>query len=128
MRRLFILFLLVSLSACTIGNGHICGPQTPIFYCDKEAYDKLLHPKPFVELWHKPAVSSNIRLNDWVSCGGYGDGNFTLQSKKMFPGEDDNKAYKRLRTEMYRCLIDKGYRYERCDEPAFRGDAICGGK
>lgn len=46
----------------------------------------------------------------------------------MLPGESVSKAYGRLSEEMYRCLIDKGYRYERCDESAFRGDATCGGK
>nr|CUV13268.1 protein of unknown function [Ralstonia solanacearum] len=37
------------LSGCTIGNGHVCGPQTPALYCDREAYEKLMHPKPYIE-------------------------------------------------------------------------------
>lgn len=120
--------MVVLLSGCIVGNGTICGFQTPMVECDKEAYERAIHPKPFVELWSKPGVSPETRLSNWVTCGGYGNGNFTLQSKKMLLGEDDNKAYRRLRVEMYRCLIDKGYRYERCGEAAFIGDAICGSK
>jgi len=41
------------LAGCTIGNGHICGPQTPLAYCDRDAYERLVHPRGLGEYWEK---------------------------------------------------------------------------
>ena len=42
--------------ACTIGNGQICGPQTPAAYCDKIAYERLKYPKPYGAHWIKDGM------------------------------------------------------------------------
>lgn len=57
------------LMACTIGNGRICGPQTPSAYCDKEAYQRLAHPKAYGEYWTKPDMTTESWRQDWVACG-----------------------------------------------------------
>lgn len=58
------------LVACTIGNGRICGPQTPRAYCDKEAYERLVNPKPYGAHWIKEGMTRESRRLDLVDCGG----------------------------------------------------------
>ena len=122
-----LLSLTVLLSGCVIGNGRICGFQTPALYCDKEAYEAALHPKPFVELWEKVSVTSEERMKDWLACGGYVNGNFSLQTEKILPGESDQSAYERLERSFYSCLIKKGYRYSGCNKEFYKDKPICRG-
>ena len=63
------LLLVGILSGCTIGNGHICGPQTPQAYCDKDAYEKLMHPKPYGAHWIKEGMTREGRVEDIAACG-----------------------------------------------------------
>jgi hypothetical protein len=105
-----------ALSACTIGNGMICGPQTPIAYCDREAYQRLAHPKPYIENWEKPGADAAARGQDSAACGGgstdrapsFGPG-FIREMQQ--PGESENATYVRLFRDWQRCMIKKGYRY-----------------
>lgn len=69
MKKLWIPFLCV-LNGCTIGNGHICGPQTPAAYCDKDAYEKLMYPKPYGAHWVKEGMTLETRKHDFTECGG----------------------------------------------------------
>lgn len=39
--RIAMLLMPLGVSGCLIGNGRICGLQTPMIYCDKEAFDRL---------------------------------------------------------------------------------------
>ena len=115
-KRLLAMSICSALSACTIGNGMICGPQTPKAYCDRAAYEKLAHPKPFIELWEKTGTSAEQRSLDWVACGGANNGDFSptigrLKDEK-FPGEVDyNAAHSRLQQTLKQCMVTKGYRY-----------------
>src|SRR5574343_205841 len=69
MKIIYLLPVLV-LHGCAIGNGHICGPQTPQAYCDKEAYEKLMHPKPYGAHWVKEGMTREGRKHDFKECGG----------------------------------------------------------
>jgi len=61
------------LIGCTIGNGQICGPQTPAAYCDKVAYDRLKHPKPYGAHWIKENMTKESRRTDISACGEKGN-------------------------------------------------------
>ncbi|WP_374557903.1 hypothetical protein [Aquitalea pelogenes] len=123
-----LLSLIVLLSGCVIGNGRICGFQTPALHCDKEAYEAALHPKPFVELWDKVGATSEDRVKDWISCGGRKNGGVGFDTVgKILPGESDQSAYERLERNFYSCLIKKGYKYSGCTKEFYKDKPICRG-
>ena len=64
------------LTACTVGNGMICGPQTPAAYCDRDAYQKLANPKSYGQYWTKPTMTTESWRQDWVECGGQANGQY----------------------------------------------------
>jgi hypothetical protein len=105
----------VALTACTFGNGHICGPQTPAANCDREAYQKLMYPKPYLQYWDKPAMTPEGRRQDSFECGGsrsdsrpFSRGN---EEELMQPGETIWKTRERLGIEWADCMKSKSYRY-----------------
>ena len=74
--RISLLFTLSAsclLTACTIGNGRICGPQTPAAHCDKEAYERLKYPKPYGAHWIKEGMTKESRREDIAECGAKGN-------------------------------------------------------
>ncbi|NDB70601.1 MAG: hypothetical protein EB015_21860 [Methylocystaceae bacterium] len=110
------LFVFLLISGCTLGNGQICGPQTPAAYCDKEAYEKLAHPKPYGTRWIKENGPDEQRLLDIKECGGNGvDVEFTFEQYQSFRDPTDKSdipAFFRLRTAWGRCMALKGYHWE----------------
>ena len=99
-------------AACTIGNGRICGPQTPRAYCDKEAYNRLAHPKTYGEYWVKPNMTKESWRADWVSCGGDPSGQYGAyvqpgSTSQVIGAASDNKAQK-----LASCMQSKGYEYQ----------------
>ncbi|WP_247425012.1 hypothetical protein [Ralstonia pseudosolanacearum] len=117
MKKIYEMAIAIALlSGCTIGNGQICGPQTPAAYCDREAYEALIHPKPYIEKWEKPGTSSEMRGQASASCGG-GDSDraplFTTAQirAEQGPGEKEIFSYYRLHDNWQRCMLKKGYRY-----------------
>ena len=122
MKQGFVIPLIFLLNACAIGNGRICGPQTPRAYCDKEMYQELMHPPPYLQYWEKEGDTMTLieRRQDSVSCGAIDLGNsrdpdgypgFTQQELEAarHPGEELIIAEKRLRADWQRCMIKKGY-------------------
>ena len=110
------LFTFLLIGGCTFGNGQICGPQTPIAYCDKEAYEKLAHPKPYGTRWIKDGASDEQRLVDIAECGGVGTHvGFThekIRAEKKTNDPDDFPAIFRLRATWEQCVALKGYHFE----------------
>lgn len=100
---------LISLMACTIGNVHIWGPQTPQAYCDREAYECLIHPKGFGEYWEKPDSKSEIWRADWVKCGGMDDGGYSTDEPPRSSTAVILAASKKKRLELGSCMRSKGY-------------------
>ncbi|NOT16341.1 MAG: hypothetical protein HOP21_12395 [Methylotenera sp.] len=116
----------VLLTSCVIGNGRICGPQTPVAYCDKEALDRLLHPKSPVDYWDKEGMANEVRLQDWIECGGRFDGNYT-PSKRLPEEKDDFAASRRALYSIQRCMLKKGYHYiGKCDNEIRKATPACG--
>jgi hypothetical protein len=116
MKKFGLTVVVIFLMGCTIGNGHICGPQTPVAYCDKEAYEKLMHPKPYGAHWIKEGMTRESRSADWLQCGGatgLNDGyerKSGLTTNEYFDGLDFQR--KRIRS----CMDGKGYLWiEQCD-------------
>jgi len=108
-----ILFCLCGLIGCTIGNGHICGPQTPQAYCDREAYERLMHPKGFGEYWEKPSTKPEIWRTDWVKCGGMVDGGYSTDEPPRSSTAVILAASKKKRLELGSCMRSKGYNITR---------------
>jgi hypothetical protein len=110
------LFVFLLIGGCAFGNGQICGPQTPIAYCDKEAYEKLAHPKPYGARWIKENGTDEQRLLDIKECGG-GIGlhvGFTDSQEEAERREGETSLFP-ARARLYRawvqCMKDRGYRY-----------------
>jgi len=115
--KLFIrlcVFLAIGILAtgCTIGNGRICGPQTPSVYCDREAYERLVNPKAYGEFFVKPGVTKDAWRQDWVACGGWANGQYGADQR--LPGElGDIEAAGRKADQLSSCMQSKGYSYQR---------------
>lgn len=99
------------LSACTIGNGRICGPQTPSAYCDKEAYEKLMHPTPLVDKWEKNNITTEQRKLDWIACGGDTDGWYQIKDIGNFTAQEYRNASRKKSHTIQNCMIKKKYHY-----------------
>jgi hypothetical protein len=132
MKKFGLTVVVIFLMGCTIGNGHICGPQTPVAYCDKEAYEKLMHPKPYGAHWIKEGMTREMRLQDLESCGnskslnpGFTDAMIraeTLPNDVVSPRSynkdliDNPQAEARLGKKRMLCMQSKGYSWlEQCD-------------
>lgn len=107
------LLMALPLTACYIGPGGICGPQTPIAYCQsKEEQDKLLRPKPYRDYWIKSDMNEDQKKRDWLACEGSENGNFSWDSRKMLPNETNVTSRLRQSSELKDCMTQRGYHYE----------------
>lgn len=120
-KQLFMIYASCLLTACTLGNGRICGPQTPAAHCDKVAYERLKYPKPFGAHFIKEGMTKESRLDDTVACGS-GRTEYVLfsdekiQAAKQPEDINDFKAKERLNKHWVNCMRAKGYVYlEYCD-------------
>lgn len=120
------------LTGCVIGNGTICGPGTPVAYCDREVYEKLTHPKPYLDYWEKSTMAIKQRQEDWLNCGGKDDGTFaptkkSLAAERRKEERDNISAYDRLSNNLDRCMIKKGYHYTgSCTSEIMKAVPACG--
>lgn len=112
----FVICVGILLAACSVGNGRICGPQTPRAYCDGDAYQRLAHPKPYLEEWNKVGTTVEERKKNWIQCGGANNGSFSpytndFEKEKRNGEKDDLPAYSRLDNKLQQCMIKNGYSY-----------------
>lgn len=122
----FIICINILLTACVIGNGHICGPQTPVIYCDKEALEASNHPLSPLDYWNNKGVTTEEKLEDWMECDGREDGNFT-PSKRLAEEKDDFSASRRMYYKIQRCMLKKSYHYlGQCDNEMAKASPGCG--
>jgi hypothetical protein len=102
----------VVLAGCTFGNGMICGPQTPAAYCDREAYQKLAHPKSYGQYWTKPAMTTESWRQDWVACGGQANGQFFIDKPAAGTTRDPLLDWQDKRKKLDACMQSKSYSFE----------------
>ncbi len=121
----------ILLTSCTIGNGTICGPQTPLIYCDSGANQRAMNRKRYIEWWGKTNLSTDQRSRDWVACGGYVGGDYgppfdQLRQEKRPDEVGESAAYERLSHEFQRCMLKNGYYYTgNCNSKAMRLEPMC---
>lgn len=120
-QKLCLLLIATFLSVgCSVGNGRLCGPQTPSAYCDQEAYLKLMYPKPYLQYWMKDGISPEARRSDSENCGAMASNlqdepdRYPIFSQKDYqaqqrPAEEKFITEKRLIAEWQRCMLAKGY-------------------
>jgi hypothetical protein len=115
MKSITFLSLLFLLGGCTIGNWQICGPQTPTADCDKEAYEALVHPKPYGAHWVKEGMTRESRRADLAACGSP-DGEEVddfppdqMEAARLPSDPNEINALLRLREGVGRCMQEKGY-------------------
>lgn len=128
MKAANVLYVLMvaALSGCYIGPGGICGPQTPIYYCQSKADQEKMRPKPYGAHWVKEGMTRESRRDDSWGCGAARTEH--AATKPVFP-EDQLKAAKlptdlndiladsRLTKSWANCMQSKGYVYiDFCDE------------
>jgi hypothetical protein len=99
------------LAACTIGNGRICGPQTPAVYCDREAYERLMHPKGYGEYWVKEGVTVESWRQDWIACGGRANGDYSISTPQRSNDTIITAALEKKVNELKSCMSSKGYHF-----------------
>ncbi len=99
------------LMACTFGNGRICGPQTPAANCNKETYEKLVHPKAYGEHWIKPGMTKESWRQDWVACGGMNNGQYSGDAPTGSITKVLIAAQQKERKKLDACMQSKGYEY-----------------
>ncbi len=104
-----LLLMPIGLTGCLIGNGHICGPQTPMAYCNKEAYQKLVHPTPLREKWQHASRSQVEQQRDWIACGGMDNGGYAGVSGST--GAETARLSGEKFDQIQRCMMSKGYQY-----------------
>lgn len=98
-------------AACTIGNGRICGPQTPAVYCDREAYERLMHPKGYGEYWVKDGMTVENWRQDWVACGGMADGGYGTDAPSGSSSAVLSASASQKREKLGGCTSSKGYHF-----------------
>lgn len=111
--RFIALGLSIQLTGCVIGNGTICGPQTPRAYCDREAYERLTHPKTYGEFFTKTGLTKESWRADWVTCGGMSNGTYSSGVPSGSPNAVSNAANENKIKELSACMQSKGYEFHR---------------
>jgi hypothetical protein len=101
------------LTACTIGNGRICGPSTPIAYCDRDAYQRLAHPKTYGEFWTKPGMTTESWRQDWMACGGMKNGDYTINVPQFSTTAVIQEGSKKTIQKLDICMKNKDYFFQR---------------
>ena len=101
----------LALSGCTVGNGMICGPQTPAAYCDREAYEKLTKPRTYGQYWTKPSMTTESWRQDWVACGGRANGDYGSSLPQGTADEVVRADEKSKKIRLDTCMQSKGYQY-----------------
>ena len=109
--KVSVFFCVIGLIGCTIGNGHICGPQTPLAYCDREAYERLMHPKGLGEYWEKSDKTVEGWRSDWVACGGRPNGDYSPDKPEDSSDEAFQKAFKKKQSHLWACMTSKNYHF-----------------
>jgi len=105
------LFCVSGLIGCTIGNGHICGPQTPQAYCDREAYERLMHPKGLGEYWEKPGMTVDSWRADWIACGGNPNGSYSTDTPQRSSQELIREDFSKKSKQIWICMTSKNYHF-----------------
>ena len=86
------------------------------FVVHGDLYERLAHPKPYIENWEKLGADSAVRAQDAINC------NSAFRFVPQFiaqeqveaarrADETENDTYHRLMYDWQRCMIRKGYRY-----------------
>lgn len=126
LRSIFILIIL-QISGCVIGNGRICGPQTPFVLCDKEAEKALYHPTPLRDYWSNTEIQTGDLKKAWLECGGDERGSYI--DVQRAPNESNSDFSARGREVFYslqRCMMMKNYRYDGpCEPSVWRAAPAC---
>lgn len=119
-----------------------CSLLTGCFTClsssclGEEAYQELMHPKPYLQRWEKPAMTTEGRGQDSADCGGGSSSDhapsFSQKELKTATrsGEKEHETYSRLHHDWQRCMIKKGYRFTgKCyDNEIGRASPACAGR
>jgi len=120
MRKLLRLFFMGG--ACALLSGCFCigcfVPQLPP------------PSEPYRNFWTKIGMTEEGRRADWIACGGSTNGGFSMDPKKMRPGETYEQGRTRQGYALQRCMIQQGYRFTgyigNCAEPYMKGAPRCG--
>ena len=79
-----------------------------------------------IDYWNNTEVTTKEKLQDWMTCGGRPDGNYT-PSKRLPEETDDFAASRRMYYKIQRCMIKKSYHYlGQCDNEMAKASPGCG--
>jgi hypothetical protein len=112
-KRCLVLVFGIQLTGCVIGNGTICGPQTPRAYCDREAYERLTHPKTYSEFFTKAGMTKEGWRADWMACGGRSNGAYGIDTPPGSTTAVSIAASDKKVEELSSCMQSKGYQFHR---------------
>jgi len=63
-----------------------------------------------IQNWTKLNMEENVRMRDWVECGGETNGRYRL-AYTILPGETKDAALNRTYRKFDLCMINKGYQW-----------------
>jgi hypothetical protein len=102
-----------------------CGIEPALSGKAFDDYQKSI--QPYIAYWKKAGMTDESRLEDWLVCGGNGNGTFSWKVMEQFPGEGDEQSSRRQRDEFQRCMISSGYRYTGdCSSKYMQSRPLCG--
>ncbi len=125
-------FLVLLATGCYITRkGEICSITMPQIYCDREAYDRLTKPGTAMQEWSLGDRSEDVRVKDWMECGGTSSGRYglvALPNGKRRTGEQIRQESDALFKEIQRCMLKKNYQFigECYDNDVSRSLPACG--
>lgn len=107
--------LAFSLAGCYVTRkGEICSITMPQIFCDREAYEKAIHPGRMVDHWDLSDRTVQARLQDWMTCGGNSWGDYSLAplpNGKERTFDQEEAASKATVDSIERCMLKKDYVY-----------------
>ena len=109
----FVLYVISGLSSMLLFSGCelLCQAGTGTCGMSSEERYKLLHPKAYGEYFVKPGASRQEWQRDWVTCGGWPDGQFSGGAPNGSPTKEIFAAIDKARKSLDSCMKSKGYEY-----------------
>lgn len=102
-----LLIFCILLSGCEL----LCQAGTATCGLSREQAEKLLNPKAFGEYWIKPGVTRESWERDWISCGGFKDGQYAGNAPAGSTTEAILASRREERKKLSQCMESKGYEY-----------------
>jgi len=84
--------------------------------CLLERVAELSHSTPERDYWRNPAMSEDLRSDDWLECGGSENGMWSINLPDGTPDKVNRAAHDQKIIEIMACMRAKGYSRDKGDD------------